>query len=111
MFMDIMGHNSVYRKFREVSPDAIEKRCTTFRDCKKNECCASLKDGTEVSAGVCRKQPNVGDECGLSALSLQCPCSSGTTCAQSVMHITSSPYRLVCFIQFLHALNAKLYLM
>ena len=71
----------MFQKYMEISrqaSDEMERSCSTFSDCEPTECCVAPRRG--ASRGVCMKRPSLGDECGLSASRLSCPCTTGTTC-------------------------------
>ncbi len=73
---------NMFQKYMEISrqaSDEMERSCSKFSDCEPTECCVAARRGT--SRGVCMKRPSLGDECGLSASHLSCPCITGTTCS------------------------------
>ncbi|XP_054706260.1 venom protein 164-like [Uloborus diversus] len=61
------------------------KRCRTFNDCEKTECCVSYSFFPALG-GCCKRLRNEGESCSLVTRGrneisrYQCPCKEGLTC-------------------------------
>ncbi len=98
-FDDSSSQNNVYDIFKnqlQIHKRSIDaKACHSYADCEPTECCQGVHHRS--SSGVCMERPALGDECGVSASRLSCPCIAGTTCSrQPAKKHSSRKYSFRC---------------